>query len=156
MTGEEMIENLRSLDLVGIASDTIEENVDLIADLNAAQLAQGIRSDGSYITPEYKDITVELKMAKTGLAGVWNHVTLYDEGDHYRQLYAKVQGEDVEYGSHDEKSAKLQAKYDGDQRTREKGSIYGLTTDSKDELITSRLQTSWETKIEKATGLKFD
>lgn len=156
MTGEEAYENLKNLDLAAIYSESIKENAEFIADLNAAQLAKGLRTDGDYITPEYRPLTVEIKSGKTGLAAVTSHVTLYDTGAHYEGLYAAVKGEEVEYGSKDIKSLQLQAKYDGDQRKSEPSSIYGLTEDSKEDLILGGLQSSFQRMVEEDTGLKFD
>lgn len=146
----EILQVLKGLDVEAIAISTIEENEKAMADLNAEQLARGLRADGSEILPSYADLTIELKSEKSGLAGVTDHVTLYDTGDHYAGLYADVQGDEIEQGSHDEKSASLQKKY-----STKKGSIYGLTADSREELITGPVGASWKKKIESATGLKL-
>ncbi len=146
----DMIELLQSLNVEQVASQAVQDSTDQIADLNATQLAQGLRSDGSEILPSYAELTIELKKGKPGLSGVTDHVTLYDEGSHYRGLYAEVQGEDIEFGSHDPKSEKLQKKYD-----TKKGSIYGLTADSREDLITGKVGDAWQRNIEEQTGLKF-
>ncbi len=141
---------LESVDIPRAASATIERNEEVIADLNATQMSQGKRSDGSEILPSYRPMTVDLKMKKSGLAGVTDRVTLFDKGDHYRGLYAKVKGLDIEYGSADQKSEKLQDKYD-----TARGSIYGLNLDSRDELVEGHLRSDFQNDIEKQTGLKF-
>ena len=147
----EILDALKSLDLEAIARESLEENAEVMADLNAEQLARGLRADGSEILPLYKPLTIEIKQTKSGLAAVTDHVTLFDTGSHYRELYAEVQGDEIEYGSRDEKSAKLQKKY-----STSKGPIYGLTTDSKDELMNGPVAKSWRNKIESLTGLKFE
>ena len=146
----EILQVLQQLDVEAIAISTLEESEKAMADLNAEQMAKGLRADGSEILPSYSDLTIELKSEKSGLAGVTDRVTLYDTGEHYKQLYANVQGDEIEWGSRDEKSAKLQKKYD-----TAKGSVYGLTSDSRDELINGPVGTSWKNKIETQTGLKF-
>lgn len=146
----EVLQVLQGLDVEAIAISTLKENEDIMADLNASQMAQGVRADGSEILPSYRPLTVELKSDKPGLAGVTDRVTLYDTGEHYAELYADVKGDQIEYGSRDEKSAALQKKYD-----KKKGSIYGLTEDSKEELVTGSVGASWKQKIERQTGLKF-
>lgn len=143
----DLLETLDALDLEAIASESLQENENVIADLNATQLSQGERSDGTDITPDYADLTVELKKGKSGLAGITDRVTLFDTGSHYRQLYADVEGKGIEFGSKDSKSEKLQDKY-GDN-------IYGLNDDSKDELAEGFLNSTWQQKIEQKTGLTF-
>jgi hypothetical protein len=145
----EILSNLKSLDLDGIIHQTLVDNEKVMADLNAVQMSKGLRSDGSEILPSYADLTIELKEGKPGLAGVTDRVTLFDTGDHYRELYAEVQGADaIEYGSKDEKSEKLQKKY-GDK-------IYGLDSDSRDELAEQHLRPSYMTAVEQHTGLTFN
>lgn len=146
----EILQVLQSLDIEAIAISTLEENEEAMANLNAEQLARGLRADGSEILPSYAPLTIEIKSEKAGLAGVTDHVTTYDEGGHYAELYAEVKGDEIEQGSRDGKSAKLQKKYD-----TKKGSLYGLTTDSREELINGPVGASWRKKIEAATGLKF-
>lgn len=147
-----MIDVLNSLKIEEIAGESVTDNAELIADLNADQLAHGIRADGSQTLPAYKSLTIAIKKTKSGLAAITDRVTLFDTGDFYRNLYAEVQGEFIEYGSRDEKAPKLEKKYSD---KRGKGSIFGLTEDSKDELITGGLGESWQKKITEKTGLTF-
>lgn len=146
----EILQVLKSLDIEATAIATLQENEERMADLNAGQMAQGLRADGSEILPSYKPLTVELKSDKPGLAGVTDRVTLYDTGEHYAELYAEVKGDQIEHGSHDGKSAKLQKKYD-----KKGASIYGLTIDSREELVNGPVGASWKQKIEQQTGLKL-
>lgn len=146
----EIEDNLKTLDLAAIANKTLVDNQKVMADLNAVQLSQGLRADGKDIVPSYKALTVELKQNKPGLAGVTDRVTLFDEGDHYRELYAEVQGQEIEYGSRDPKSAKLQEKYG------KYGPIYGLTNDSNEELVEQHLRPAFQSLIEEVTGLKYN
>lgn len=144
----EILNNLKGLDLTAIIQKTLVDNEGVMADLNAVQMAKGLRADGTEILPTYSDTTIELKEGKPGFAGVTDHVTLYDEGSHYRELYAQVQGEDaIEYGSKDSKSEKLQKKY---------GKIYGLDEDSRDELTEQHLRPAFMQGVEAQTGLTFN
>lgn len=149
----EILNTLKTVNIDQIASDTISEVTNSIADLNAEQMAKGLRADGSEILPTYSNMTISLKKesGRTDLSGVTDRVTLFDTGSHYRNLYAQVQGVEIEYGSRDSKSADLQKKYD-----KQNGSIYGLTIDSREELIVSKLRDGWEKRIEDITGLKFN
>lgn len=153
MDALEVLINIQQLDIKAIAEDNIYDVTEIIADLNADQLAHGIRADGSPTTPSYKDSTIAYKRGRPGLSGVTDRVTLYDTGAFYAGLYAAVQGEDITFGSHDEKEAKLEKKY---SRANGPQQIFGLTEDSKEELINSHLQTAWEEAIEKITGLDFE
>lgn len=144
----DLFENMRDLDLRQKAKDALEANEETIADLNATQMAAGLRSDGTEILPSYADLTILLKSEKAGLSGVSDHVTLYDEGDHYRELYADVVGDELEVGSRDEKSDDLDFKY-----STQRGSIYGLNEDSREELVESRLRGDFLELIHEHTGL---
>lgn len=148
MDALDLLETLEQVNIKALAVETIEEKAEVMADMNAEQLAQGIRSDGSEILPSYKPLTIEIKSEKSGLAGVTNRVTLYDEGDHYRGLYTEVQGDELIQGSRDPKSEKLDKKY-----STAKGSIYGLTEDNQEELVESHLRGSFYEKIHEITGL---
>ena len=119
----DLLETLHGVNIAATAAETIEEKGEVMADLNAEQLAQGLRSDGTEILPDYAPLTVELKKEKSGLAAVTDHVTLYDTGSFYRQLVAEVQGDAIIYDSRDEKADDLDEKY-----STAKGSIYGLTS----------------------------
>jgi hypothetical protein len=119
----DILNNLKALDIDGIINETLVENERYMADLNATQLSEGLRSDGHDIIPEYAKLTIQIKEGKSGLAGVTDHVTLFDTGDFYDAMYAEVQGAEIEFGSKDEKSKKLQEKYTD--------KIYGLDDTSK-------------------------
>lgn len=150
MDGLELLNNLNALDIETIASETVSDVTEVIADLNATQLSEGLRADGSETLPSYSGTTVGVKKGKSGLSGITDRVTLYDTGAFYRGLYASVQGTEIEYGSRDGKADKLQEKY-----STSKGSIFGLNEDSKDELVTGHLEPTWHKKISEATGLEF-
>jgi|GEM_PF-1306716 len=146
----DLLENIEALDIPVICSEVLQSNEEVIADLNATQLSQGLRSDGTKITPEYAELTVMLKEGKSGLAGVTDRVTLFDQGDYYRGLYAEVQGQDLIQGSVDDKADSLDKKYG-----TSKGKLTALNEDSADELANGFLSPQFKTRIEQETGLKF-
>lgn len=147
----DMLESLRALDITAVAARSIEENEEVIADMMAARLARGKRADGTDILPDYKPITIAIKEETgVGLGAVTDHVTLFQTGAHYQELYADVQGEVIEYGSKDSKSEKLQKKYD-----TARGSIYGIDTDDRENLVEGVVGESWQKQIEQGTGLSF-
>lgn len=144
----DLLENLEALNIKQIAIDTIQKNKEVMADLVATQLSQGVRSDGSEILPSYTPLTIELKKQKSGLAGVTDRVTLFDTGEHYKELYVEVKGEDMEYGSRVEYSGDLEKKYG-----TSKGSVHKLTEDSREELMAGYLENDFYGKVSEQTGL---
>lgn len=148
MDALEVLENLEQVNVRQIAVDSFNEVKEVAADLIATQLSQGLRSDGSELLPSYAPLTIELKKQKSGLASVTDHVTLFDTGDFYQEIYAVAEGDDIEYGSKNEKAEKLNKKY-----STSKGSIFGLDDDSADELVEGHLKPTFYDNAHEATGL---
>ena len=148
MDALQVLANVRKLDILQTADDTINENSEVFADLIATQMAHGVRSDGSDILPSYKPLTIEMKQGRSGLAGVTDRVTLFDQGNFYRGLFVKAIGLDIEYGSRDWKLEKLDKKY-----STRRGSIVKPTEESKEEIITGFLQPQFYEKAHAITGL---
>lgn len=128
--------------------EALQNTTTVVEDLNATQLAQGLRADGSELLPSYTPLTIELKKHKSGLAAVTSHVTLFDTGDFYRSLHAEVKGDRLVYSDTDEKFEKLNKKF-----STSKGSILGLTKDSKGELVNSFLRKEFLLQAHTQTGL---
>lgn len=149
MDALEFLDALDRVDLDHLAKQTLEKNKEVIADLIATQLSQGIRSDGTEILPSYAPLTIEIKKTKSGLAGVTDRVTLYDTGEHYKELYAEVKGDDLVTGSLVEYSDALEKKYD-----TSKASVHKLTEDSKEELVVGYLQADCYDLLHQQTGLE--
>jgi len=63
----------------------IAKNEAQMVDLNIQQMMGGRRSDGSNIEPEYTPFTVQIKKAK---GQPYDRVTLRDEGDFQRDMFA--------------------------------------------------------------------
>ena len=113
----------QTVDLRSEAVSIIQDQGEIIADLNASQLAQGIKADGTEITPQYAESTIEYKQGKTGLSGITDRVTLFDSGDFYRGIaVTKVDAEKFTITSIDDKTPKLEAKYGN--------KIFGLTSEN--------------------------
>lgn len=143
-----LIESLDGLDIKAQAVESLQVHEEDIADQIAGQLSAGVNGDGSSIEPEYAFLTIQLKKGKPGLAGVTDRVTLFDTGDHYKELYADVEGSgEIETGSHDDKSLDLQAKY-GE-------GIYQPGETARQNVIDEGLMETWQQNIEKQTGLKY-
>lgn len=144
----DLLETLQGLNIKDQAVSALSEHEEGIADQIAGQLSAGVNGDGSAITPEYAFLTIQLKTGKPGLSGVTDRVTLFDEGDHYKELFTEVEksGEFIS-GSHDEKSLDLQAKY-GE-------GIYQPGETARQNVIDEGLRESWENKIAESTGLQF-
>ncbi len=111
--------NILNVSLKDLLYEVLVQNTDLIEDLNAEQLNQGIRSDGSRIEPEYSPGYAELKKS---LGFNPNIVNLKLDGDYQRGITAKVSKYVVDIDNIDSKDAKLSEKYGA--------TIIGLTEDS--------------------------
>ncbi len=81
---------------------------ELMADLNREQLADGIRADGSRITPEYAESTVA-KKKKEGKPS--DRVTLFDTGAWSSEIKARRLGKTMFLQSVEAKNEKLKKTY---------------------------------------------
>lgn len=84
------------------------ENAEFLEDLNIAQLEQGENIDGSKISPEYTELTKQIKEAK---GQPFDRVTLKDEGDLYRSAFVQASEKNFEILFSDSKEPKLREKY---------------------------------------------
>jgi len=138
---------IKAMDTDKIVHDSLNETKDTISDLNAEQMAKGLRSDGEQIAPFYKPLTIRLKQEfGTGIGSITDHVTLYNEGNFYKGIKTDIAGEKIITDSTDPKSAKIKKKY-GEK-------VFGLNERSNQE-YKERLQPVFLSKIEAATGLKM-
>lgn len=127
-TPKGMLERLQSLDVDRAIKMTLGLTRQLIIDKNQDQLMQGIRSDGTNITPAYTYFTREKKKEKGRDPDI---VTLYDTGDFFREMFIDIGSDVIEIDSMDSKSNDLQEKY-GEK-------VFGLTPISKDEYVEEAL-----------------
>ena len=112
-------------------SDSIDDALPYLADLNIEQRALGLRSDGQLITPELRsdDYAAE-KIAMGGRAPLGTP-DLKNEGDFNSKQYAKKNGKMIYFSSRDKKNLSLTTKY-GDE-------IHGLTEESREEALEDQL-----------------
>lgn len=128
MTPREMLERFQSLDVDRAIKMTIGQTRDLIIDKNQDQLMQGIRSDGTEITPAYTYFTREKKKEKGRDPDI---VTLYDTGAFFRDMFVDVGSDVIEIDSMDNKSEELKDKY-GEK-------IFGLSGDSRHRYVSDAM-----------------
>lgn len=129
---------LRGKEIV-LAKEAITENIELAVDLIAGQLAQGMLKDGTKSDYPYSPFTIASKKRKSGLSSVVDHLTNYDTGDSYRQLYGKVKSSDIEFGTKTDKEAAISDRMDG--------KAFGLAPDSKEEFIRQHVKVSFIKKV---------
>lgn len=103
MTLDSFIHNVRSLNSKDLIVKAAKLTTDQLADLNVEQMDQGLLSTGNKIQPDYSPSYEKYKGFKTP--------NLKDEGDFHDETYAKVIGSEIEFGSTDWKSNKLQIHY---------------------------------------------
>jgi len=84
---------------LSFAAEAINAHEAQAVEMISKQLAAGIKSDGSATNYEYAPSTVTRKKKKTGLAGVYDHLTNYDTGASYAGLYFHVEGVQIEAGT---------------------------------------------------------
>ena len=119
--------NIKGLDIWQIVTDIMEKDLGVfISDLNRNQMAdKGQRADGSKLTPDYANVTKDIKSDKSGLSGVYEHVTLYDTGELHKSIFTSVIGKNIILDSEDWKVVELTQKY---------GEFLGLTDESIEKL----------------------
>lgn len=126
----------------------VQENAEEIANLQAKQLAEGVKSDGTEINPPYRPYTIEQKRKYgVGLGRVTDHVTYYHTGDLYKSLEAKVTGDEYDITSSSLKFDKMK------KRSGER--VVGLNKSSKtifaEEITLPNIKRVFKDK----TGLSF-
>lgn len=125
--------NLSNIDVWEILIPIIEKNLDEIEKLNKEQLQKGIASDGNN-TPNHSGSIRSRKYVNQKVnrgvydSSIYPHVNLYNTGDFYRKLTAKM---DMMYGvsieSYDIKADVLEERYGS--------TIYGLTVESLEKFV---------------------
>lgn len=110
MTVNQMMINLKKLDVKAAIRASLQEMTPLMADLNRKQMERGEDNQGRPITYEgrtqYSPRTAERK-------GFSSPINLRDTGDFHRGIYAEVQTDDIWLDSRDNKTALLVEKTSG-------------------------------------------
>ena len=107
-------------------------------------MMQGIRADGSIISPPYTYFT-RLKKESRGFDS--DKVNLYDSGDFQEEIFVDIGSDELEFDSMDNKSEELQRKYGN--------KILGLTDDSVKEYIDEAFPV-FKRSIEDITKLEME
>lgn len=110
-----------------LAIKSINENEQAALTMVRAQLAEGMQSDGNKSVFKYKPITIAIKKTKTGLSSVTDHLTNYDTGESYRQLYMEASTSQIEFGT--------KTNLEDEISYRMEGFAFGLTVDNRNEFI---------------------
>lgn len=132
----------KEIDLAALA---INEAGEMAADLNATQLAEGIKADGSKADFTYAPVTIAQKRQRSGLASVTSHLTNFDSGESYSRLYEKVEGKKVIFGTKTDKEEAISDRMDG--------KAFGLTNDSKGSLMKENVKPAFLKKIKEFVKL---
>jgi len=112
----------------------IEKHLGFIENLNKAQLLKGLTSDNSK-TPSYSgspasEIYVDDKIERGAYnQSIYPAVNLYNTGDFYRGIKARVATFGIEIESFDPKASELESEYGSN--------IYGLTDESLEKFTNS-------------------
>jgi hypothetical protein len=149
----EILESLEALDIEAIAVNALSKSTPEMVELNKEQLRQGLNEAGEIIGDyrPYRNPDYAFEKYRMNPAAGLGNPDLNLDGGHYAGMYAKISGKSFEQGSTDEKAKDLEKKYkDG------KVNIYGLTDESKEELIETKLGPAFQNDITEETGLTFD
>jgi hypothetical protein len=106
------------------ARQIVKDSPEQVEDYNLDQLQKGVDAEGEKITPPYTPYT---KAAKRAKGQPTDRVTLFDEGDFYRSIQARIDNAGFTLDATDIKTPELIDKY-GDM-------ILGLNQNSVDLLI---------------------
>jgi hypothetical protein len=136
---------IKTLNIEDVARKSIEDTKEAIADFNAEQMFQGLRSDGAEINPQYSETTIAIKKEK---GQPTDRVTLKDTGAFYAGIRVVVTGDNITIDSTDEKNDKLFEKY-----STQRSNIFGLSPQYKREYVNEVLAPEWKRNVHEATGL---
>lgn len=144
----------REMEFVGQA---LQMNEGPALDLVREQLAQGIKADGNPVDFTYAELTVELKSGLPGLAGVTDHLTNYDTGESYRNMYMKVEGVQVEWGTTTDKEGSIEARMNEERSFMlsdvQDGQAFRPSPKSKEELIRLHVQPDFNVLVRESLKL---
>jgi hypothetical protein len=130
------LQRFEALDLEKVTTDSLTDTEEQLVEHNQSQMYYGEDAKGVEIGPAYKPLTVFLKTQK---GQPTDRVSLYDEGDFYAGMYAKVQGNEIVFDSTDSKAAKLKRKY-GE-------AIFGLNDPTRNNYIIKILRPEFMNKV---------
>jgi hypothetical protein len=159
MDALQMLENLENINVKAIAIETVADNTEEIAALNVDQLRHGLNSAGNLIGDirPYKSAEYAFEKNQMNPEPGLGNPDLIKTGSFTSKIYAEAQGDKFIIDSTDEKTAKLEKKYnvgqnDGDEL---RGRILGLDDESKETLVDEYLRPDFQQKYSEQSGLKF-
>lgn len=121
----------RFIDLQGqfetIVGESMDEKGQEAANFNAKQLSEGLKTNGVKSNFVYAFSTVKSKQGMAGLAGVTDHLTNYNTGDSYNNLYQRVAGNKVIFGTTTDKEDAISK--------RMNNLAFGLTAENKSDYL---------------------
>jgi len=127
---DRFIKNARSLSAKKLIVEAAGPHTDELADLNVTNMEQGLMSNGKNISPEYQ--SSEYAEYKSSIGSISSPTPdLKLTGDFHEGVFAKISGENIEFGSTDEKESDLQRQYTDD--------IFGVQEDQLEEVIDETL-----------------
>lgn len=123
----------------GLALEALNDNAQLIADANKIQLEFGIKTDGQKSDFKYAASTIALKKKRSGIAGITNHLTNFDTGESYEELFAEFKPDHAIFGTKTDKEQAIIERMDG--------KAFGLTDDNKKILMQDEIKKSFIQKV---------
>ena len=112
---------------LGIVGEAMSDKEQEAANFNAKQLSEGLKTNGVKSNFVYAFSTVKSKRGQSGLSGVTDHLTNYDTGDSYNNLYQRVSGNKVIFGTTTDKEEAISKRMDN--------LAFGLTTENKSDFL---------------------
>lgn len=148
VTPGDLLENLRTINVINDAIEAAAGTKDEMARLNVEQLASGRDSEGSKLSPKYRNKSYAAKKNRINPApGMWNP-DLILTGAFTGSLNVSVSGQNINFSSGDSKKAGLVKKY-GDN-------IFGLNDKQQDYYNYEVFLPEFRDIITSKTGLEFD
>lgn len=136
----------KSLDMEGATVSAIDQTRSQAVQLNKEQLYfEGIKSDGSDLR-EYSSRSYALYKASLNPFVGYGRADFFVTGSFQGHMFARLEGNILEFGSTDSKTSKLEA--------RDGKNIFGLTENNKYNYATEAVRPKVVEYLEQKTGLK--
>jgi hypothetical protein len=152
MTAQDLLDKLKSFDIVRASRDSMEETKDAIADLNANQFKEGVLATGGPIkyvkgshypySPPY-----ERKKRKAGFPTDVVNLSFTNDDRFYKTEQIDISGEEIKFSSSIQLGEYLERMYTNQ--------IWGPTDANKEKYIEQNYFPNLQEKITDKTGLQF-
>lgn len=138
----------KKINLKAAIVETVKAKADVIADLQATQMSQGERADGSKF-PDYSPKSVQVFGKRPG---PW---TLKDTGEFYRLIQIiRIDSRGWELTSLDDKTVLIKRRVRKVLGTKD-DKVFGLNDASRDELVNPHFRPELKRQISIQTGIKL-